>query len=309
MKIKSLNTKEKKIQFWSLIIAGVSLYIFSSFVGYSKLYMTDERRLNNAFADAMTWSTFVKTTSTSAQDTSEETKVRIELAPKLLSQTINRTTMPREDKSQPPYELNIQSISDVDKVYTQYINLDLPPQDDATPAPDYSSVENRWSFQDSLAPDDESKKKQMAEPLVVFFPVGKVSRDQKNKTLENIITNAAYKIDKSLTTTEVVDGKKLRVLTIKTNPKLFVGILQQHIIDLGLGKIDDLDVDQFQGAADLTMKIYLNSSNTIVQTSLNGRTDKYTDQNTRPSITVPSTELTTEALQKEASDLQTKAVQ
>lgn len=256
------------------VITGVVLALVSSYLGYTRLYLNDERRFWYAIENSMSTPsvTRVLTTGGSGNQVVQSQQMFFEKEPKTISQVLFDQRGATTNTS-----VVTEGLSFLDEQYSRYTKFSTDQK-----RPDGAPVQiddllNKWEvLQSESDAEREQTRQNYINELVSLVIFGNFDADFKHDVATQLKEQNVYAIDLVNVTDTEIDGEPVKIYPISLGLQAFAGQATRAFTAAGYGDFPPLDPANFTPDNRIDATIAVNTrTNAVVSVSYFNRQEQY----------------------------------
>jgi hypothetical protein len=280
------------------LLFGVLIAVVTSYIWYTELYMTPERRFWSAINNSMATPSVIRTLTQGGSGNQVVQDYRFNFAPQRVVQ--NRVVY-TEKSATTDTSVTTEGIIYPTEQFLRYTDFTNSRTDNENEA-NIDEVLGAWAVQESE--DEEQAKLNYLSEQVSLVIFGNYGASFRNQVLSEMQANNVYgeKLNDALE--DSLDGEKVFVYQIDVKLKKYAELLNRAFIQAGYGEFPPLDPENY--AEDSTVNgtvVVSQKDNSVIRISFGGREEAYGNYGVVKTVEKPEAELTVEELQQRVQEL------
>ncbi len=294
---KTMHWNFKKITKY-LLALGVLLAVVTSYVWYSQLYMTPERRFWIAINNSMATPSVVRTLTQGGSGNQVVQQYRFNFAPQ---RVVQNKVVYTEKSAVTNTTVTTEGIIYPTEQFLRYTEFTNDRSDSASNA-NIDSVLGKWASQPSEN-EEESKLNYLSEQvLLVIF--GNYGANIRNEVVSELYNRGVYGENLAVPLDDKLNEVDVYVYNVNVKLKDYAEILNNAFIAAGYGAFEPLNPDNYSEDSTVTGNILVSKrNNSIVGVSFGGREEVYGNYGVTATVEKPDASLTVEELQQQVQSL------
>lgn len=255
------------------IIAGLVVAVSGSYLWYSRLYMTDERKFWRAIESSMSLPSVTRTLTTGGTGNQVVQKQQFFFNPNMSS--ASRVTFDQISATESTSVVT-EGISFIDAQYSRYIDFETnQPRPDGTIA-NLDSVLGEWEENVATGDSIEQARLNYISELVTLVIFGNFDPEYKRDTIRALQEEGTYEINIRGISQDEIDGESVTIFPISVKLKPYVELLNKSFIQAGYGDFPPLDPINYREDAAIPVTIAVsNKSGAVSGISFGNRQEGY----------------------------------
>jgi hypothetical protein len=280
------------------LMLSVILAIFTSYLWYTQLYITPERRFWAAINNSMATPSVVRTLTQGGSGNQLVQEYRFNFAPQRVVQ--NRVIY-TEKSATTDTSVTTEGIVFPTEEFLRYTDFSNSRSDNGENA-DIDEVLGRWAVQ--VAEDEEEAKLNYLSEQISLVIFGNYRAEIRNQVVKEMQIRQTYGNDLSVALEDKIDGQKVYVYNINVKLRDYAEILNNAFVSAGYGEFTPLNPENYREDAIISGVIYVSKNNSsIVGVSFGGREERYSNYGVVKEVKKPEATLTVEELQTQVQQL------
>ncbi len=279
----------------NMVLLAIPLAIVASYFGYTRLYLTDERRLWMAINNSMA------TTSVNRRLTSGGTGNKVIqdqqffFAPQMV--TKSKVTFAQKTAT---IETNVatEGVSYPDRQYSRYTEFNTNQKKEDGTSPSLDSVLGKWGTNTLTEEDKASAKDGYIGELVTLAVFGNYDANFRAEMIRQMKETKVYTVDYSAALEDTIDEKNVLVIPATVRLKPFATVLQKAFEKAGYGMFAPLNPENYSDNATLRTTFIVNvKDNTMYGIEYGDRQERYTAYGVNITVEEPQSSIPAEELE------------
>ncbi len=292
----------KRIEHWNfakitknLTIVAIVLAIGSSWVWYTKVYMTPERKFWIALDNSMSTPSVMRTITNGGSGNLSVQDYRFHYAPQ---QVVENRVIYTEKSATVDTKVQTEGVITATKQFLKYSDFRSKVQ--GSDSKDLGSLLGKWAVNPTDKSTENQLKLNFLNDKVTIGIFGNFSAEFRHDILRDMQTKNVYGSKLSTPTDDEINGRKVRVYQVSVDIKEYVSLLQRSFIAAGYGEFPPLAPENYRDGVKLNGAIIVDAySNSVVTISFGGRTENYSNYGVIKHVDTPEASLTINELQSQ----------
>jgi len=250
---------------------GLILALTSSYLWYSRLYMTDERIFWAAIENSMSTSSVTRTVNSggSGNGLTQQHQLVFSPNPAIASKVTVANASATENISVVTEGRNF-----LDAQYSRYTELSI--DRNGQPSVGVGDLLNKWESIESGDSDPETVRLNYLGELVTLVVFGNYDPDYRREMISNMKESGVYSIDLASTQDSVLNNEESIVYAVTVNLKGYVAQLNKAFVDAGFGEFPALNPDNYEETSEVRMQVHVvKRTGSIAQITYAGREESF----------------------------------
>jgi hypothetical protein len=277
---------------------GIVIALATSYLWYSQLYMTPERRFWLAINNSMATPSVVRTLTQGGSGNQVVQQYRFNFAPQ---RVVQNKVVYTEKSSTTDTSVTTEGIVFPTEQYLRYTEF-TNSRSDGQSGTDIDEVLGKWAV-DVAEDEDQAKLNYLSEQvsLVIF---GNYGANVRNDVLKEMQNKQVYGDNLSIVLEDKLNGEPAYQYSINVKLRDYAQILNSAFVKAGYGEFAPLSPDNYREDARVNGVVYVSKkSNNIIGVSFGGRDEQYGNYGVIQNVNKPEASLTVEELQTEVQQL------
>lgn len=276
---------------------GVLILLASSYVWFTRLYMTNERRFWSAVENSMATPSVVRTLTEGGTGNLVVQDYRFHFAPERVIE--NRVEFTQKSATVDTQVITEGVIYPEDQFlrYTKFINKSEGSFDE-----NIDEVLGKWAHQSST--DGEEGRLNYLSEYVTLAIFGNYSPSARGELVSRLTDNQIYQVDYQNAIEDTLDGEKVLRFGVAVNLREYAALLNDAFVKAGYGDFPPLNPDNYQEGSTLNSQFVVRKrDNVLVGINFGGREEAYSNYGVVKTVATPEAELSIDELQNTVQTL------
>lgn len=293
-KIKRLLSKiNARILTWNLrklikgfVIVGVLLAGTSSYLWYSQLYMTEDRKFWTAIENSMATPSVTRTLVEGGTGNQVIQQQQFLFSPATVS---NSRVSYTQKSATVDTEVETRGVSYVDAQYSKYTRFTTNQKNKDGSNANIDELLNKWEGTVVAGDGVEQSRLNYASELVTLIILGNFDANYRRDVMHEMRANTVYQVDYAGATNDEVNGQPVRMYPVSVGLKKYAELLVNSFKHAGLGDFPALDPSSYNEDARIPVTIAINQrTNEIVGVAYGSRQEQYESYGVSKTIDRPN---------------------
>lgn len=284
---------ENHIASWNLkklakymIVLAVIVGLVGSYLWYSRMYMTNERRFWLAINNSMATQSVTRTLTSGGSGNTVVQEQQLFFAP----QKVSRSHVSFIQKSATvDTAVETEGISFVDHQFSRYNTFRTnQPREDGT-VPNLDAVLGKW--EGNKVPEDqlEDARLNYVSELVTIAVFGNFGPEFRSDVISQLRQNNVYQLNIDGISEDTIDGKKVLIYPVSVGLKSFTTALQKAFTQAGYGEFPPLDPANYTEDSRVNATFAVDpKNNSIAGIQFGSRAEQYSGYGIFINVTKPN---------------------
>lgn len=268
-----------------MVIFALIFGLVGSYLWYSRMYMTNERRFWNAINNSMATQSVTRSLTSGGTGNTVIQNQQFHFAPQMVS----RSHVSFIQKSAVvDTAVETEGISFVDHQFSRYNTFRTNQQREDGTSPNLNPILGKW--EGNQVPEDqlEDARLNYVSELVTLAVFGNFGSEFRSDTIEKLKQNNVYEINTDRISEDTIDGKKVLVYPVTVRLKGFTEVLQNAFIQAGFGEFPPLNPANYEEDSRVNATFVVDvSNNSITGIEFGSRAEKYSGYGIFINVTKP----------------------
>ncbi len=210
-----------------------------------------------------------------------------------------------QDDGQNKSEVTTENIGFIESDYSRYIKINTNQKNAAGQTPDFSKLLGVWGK--SSSENDQQSPQYFRQSLAGVLPIANLNPEQRAHIISLMHQKDVYVPNYGKVKKETVDGHSAYTYEVDVNLKPYIETLQDVAKASGLGKIEGLDAEQYNGAPPVKLMITIGKvSRQLMKVKFegDGREENYSSFGLARTIASPQGAISLSELQEKVQSIQ-----
>lgn len=282
------------------VVIGLVLVGTSSYLWYTRLYMTESRRFWTAIENSMATPSVTRTLLDGGTGNQVVQQQQFLFSPNMVSNS--RVTY---DQKSATVETSVETrgVSYLDSQYSKYTKFVTNQKNADGSEANINDLLNRWEGTISTGDDADQARLNYISELVTLVIFGNFDANFRRDVMHELRSNVVYEVDYPGATTDEINGEKVTLYPVSVGLKKYAELLTGAFRQSGLGEFSPLDPTNYQEDARIPVTIAINQrTNEIVGVSFGSRQEQYEAYGVVKTIDRPQAEFGSGELETAVQD-------
>jgi len=285
----------KKLALWAVALASI-LLIVSSYLAYTRLYLTPERRFWNAINNNLALPSVVRTVEQGGTGNKSIDTTRFTFGAQAVQDKVSSVSFKNATAES---NVTTETLSTPTTQYVRYKNIfSTEKKSDGT---DYhfDSIKDIWAKQDEAtdASGADNQRLSYLQPLITLAPFGNLTPEARQSIVAEL-KDGSYVIDFAHPAYQNNNGQKYVTYDVKVQTKKYVKALQDYFTAAGFGSFPPLDPSGYADSSTVSAKFTIElKTNAIVGIQYNDQKELYSDFGVTKPVLIPTSTIPLNELQ------------
>ncbi len=291
---KLLSWDLRKLTQTMLLFAFV-FAIAGSYLWYTRMYLTDERRFWNAINISMSTPSVTRTLKNGGTGNEVVQRQQFFYSPLTVSRSVVQFT--QKSATVDTY-VATEGVSYLDRQYSRYTNFRTNQKRDDGKVPSLDPVLGKWSSIPVTNDEVSSSKDAYVGELITLAVFGNLDANFRHELIGKMKTDNVYKIYQDDVLEQELEGEQIVLIPTTVKLKYFAKALNSAFERSGLGTFSPLNEDNFTESSEIRATFYISKKDgTIRSIEYGNRQEKYTGYGVNTGVDEPVASYTSEELE------------
>ena len=271
-----------------MIGAAIIVGVAGSYIWYSRMYMTNERRFWVAIENSMATPSVTRTLTSGGSGNQVVQEQQFHFSP----QKVSRSYVSFVQKSATvDTAVETEGVSFLDSQYSRYTSFrSNQTKDDGSPI-SLDAILGKWEGTTVTEENLETARTNYLGEMVSLAIFGNYDARFRHDTIQAFRDNDTYKINTGAITEDKIDGNTVILVPVSVGLKSFATELQKGFIKSGYGNFEALNPDNFTENSRIAAQFTIDKrTKTITAISFGSREESYTGYGINRQISAPQAE-------------------
>ena len=284
----------------TMVFMAIPIALAGSYLWYNRLYLNDERRVWLALNNSMATSSVTRTLTSGGTGNKVVQYQQFFYAP----QAVTKSKVTFSQKSA-TIETNVatEGVSYLDRQYSRYTLFNTNQKKPDGSAPSLDAILGKWGKNTQTPEEQASARDGYVGELISLAIFGNFDAQFRAEAIKEMKQSGVYTIDVNGITRESVEGKQVLNVPVTVKLKPFAALLQKAFVKAGYGAFEPLNPDNFREDSTLGATFLVDrKSNSLFGVQYGDRQEKYTGYGVNQQVVEPTSDITSEDLEKKVRD-------
>ncbi len=285
-----------------IFVVGVFLIVAFAWLWWRFVFTSPNHVFWGMIDNSLT--TYSITKQTTLQESAESLDQATQINLGAQNAVESRVVLTQKD-DQSKSEVTTENIGFIDSDYSRYVKITTDQKNAAGQTADFSKVLGVWGK--SSAKDDQQSPQYFRQSLAGVIPIANLNPEQRAHMISLMRQKSVYSPEYDKVKKETVDGHSAYTYDVNVNLKPYIEVLQEIAKESGLGKIEGLDAEQYNGAPPVKLTITIGKvSHQLIKVKFegNGREESYKSFGLARPIQTPQGAISLTELQQRVQSVQ-----
>jgi hypothetical protein len=273
------NTKST-IMSWNLakltkvfVVFALLIGLSGSYVWYSRLYMTNERRFWSAVENSMATQSVTRILTSGGSGNKVVQSQQFFFAP----QQATRSHVSYVQKNATvDTAVETEGITFIGEQFSRYTSFRTNQTRDDGTSPNLDDILGKWEVERTQEADLDQARLTYIGDLVTLAIFGNFTADFRNTTIENLKNNDTYRVNADGISEDVFDDQKVIIVPVSIGLKNYVTQLNESFKVAGYGEFPALNPENYREDSRIPASFMINpKNNSVMGIQYGDRDEKY----------------------------------
>lgn len=287
-----------------LVTLSLLLLLVGSYLAYTRLYLTNERRFWMAINNSMSTPSVVKTVETGGTGNKSIKVTRYVYGSQAAQDEVSSVGFKNATSES---NVTIETITTPSTQYVRYANIFSTEKTASGGAYNFESLKNVWAKQASTTSAEQINEKRLSylQSQVTLVPFGNLTASARQAITAELKAKHAYEVDFINANTQADDSGTFISYSVRVHTKQYVTILRNYFKTAGLGDFPALDPTGYAEGARVNANILVNKKNNMVSgVSFNNQIESYGNYGVLKNVDLPVKTVSIDELQSKLQSAQ-----
>jgi hypothetical protein len=302
-KNKNLLTSFRQYKLLSRLLTytGILLLVVSGWLWWSRIYTDPQRVFTAMLENSLSTPSVTRHVTQAGQGNTLDQYIELDLGAQNLARI---TTTLGQGSGDAAAKVVTESIGTTGADYTRYLFIDTNERNSQGQALSFDDVIGVWAKNDEPQSGQASNNRYFNEALLGVVPFANLDTGQRESLLRTIQDKGVFKTE--LAAQGRQNGRRVYVYKATITPRSYIEMLQSFTKALGLGAVEGLEQENYEGVAPLNLELsvdVLSRQLVGVGYPANGRQEVYSGHGLKRNVTLPEETIPVSELQQRLQNL------
>jgi hypothetical protein len=291
-----------KISGWNLrkitqtmLMIAIPVAIFSSYMWYTRLYMTNERRVWTALNNSMATPSVTRTIKSGGSGNEVVQYQQFFFVPQMVAKS--KVTYSQKSAT---IDTNVvtEGVSYPDRQYSRYVAFSTNQKKDDGNVPSLDSILGRWGKSTFAEEQQQAVKDNYIGEMITLAIFGNFDAQFRNDAISRLKNEDVYSIKPGTITKDVMDNRDVIIVPVTVKLKPYATLLQASFVKAGYGSFAPLDPENYTDDSTLPATLIIDlKNNSLYGVSYGDRQETYTAYGITEQVIEPSSDISSDDLE------------
>jgi len=271
-----------------MIVLALIISLVGSYLWYTRMFMTSERRFWSALNNSMATQSVTRTLTSGGSGNTVTQDQQFFFAP----QKVSRSHVSFIQKSATvDTAVETEGISFVDHQFSRYNSFRTNQLREDGTTPNLDSILGKWEGNKVADEDLEDARLNYVSELVTLAVFGNYGSEFRNDVISQLKQNNVYQLNIEGGSEDTIDGKKVLIFPVSVGLKGFTEVLQKAFTKAGYGEFPPLDPSNYTDDSRVNATFAIDpKNNSIAGIKFGSRAEQYSGYGIFINVAKPNTD-------------------